>query len=105
MTERLTSRQLESLRRAAKQLAREKAIPLHEAHQQFASERGFKNWALMVRSSVARTHTKPTQPAEGNDVAQVLGIPSELLTYYMPDAEKLPALIAEARLRLAMNDF
>ncbi len=51
MTTPLSEAQLERLRRDAKRIARDKSIPLSEAQQQLAAERGFKNWSLMASAT------------------------------------------------------
>lgn len=53
MTTPLSKSQLERLRRDAKRLAREKSIHLWEAQQELATERGYRNWSLLVEASNA----------------------------------------------------
>jgi uncharacterized protein YozE (UPF0346 family) len=42
---------LNQLRRDAKRRSRDKGIPLHEAQNQLAIERGFQNWSILARNT------------------------------------------------------
>lgn len=55
----LTSARIEQLKRAAKRLAREHSIPLHEAQQQLAEANGYKNWSLLQKHALPEAATKP----------------------------------------------
>lgn len=65
MTTPLSEAQLERLRRDAKRIARDKSIPLSEAQQQLAVQRGFKNWSLMASATntVGAAATLPPRTA------------------------------------------
>lgn len=95
MTAALTSRQLERMRRTAKRLARDEGIPLHEAQQQLASRRGFKNWALMVRGSTPSEQTKPSRQGPWPKIGMLQGHTTLLMTlsYSRPDARHRLALL------------
>jgi hypothetical protein len=47
----VTETQLKQLRRDAKRLARSESIPLHEAQDRLAAQRGFGNWSQMIKSN------------------------------------------------------
>lgn len=47
----LSSAQLERLRRDAKKLARDNSIPLNQAQEQLAIERGYARWSLLVAAT------------------------------------------------------
>ena len=83
MTTSLTAAQIERLRRDAKKLAFEKSLPLHEAQQLLASERGFTNWSLMVRASSPAP--APPQPSPGlAAIAQMMGhAPKAMTRFYI----------------------
>ncbi|MDO3510588.1 YozE family protein [Ralstonia pseudosolanacearum] len=53
MNHAISTAQLEQLRRDAKRLARQKSIPLHQAQDSIAAERGFKNWSLLAKDVAA----------------------------------------------------
>jgi hypothetical protein len=54
MTTPLSSSQLERVRRDAKKLARNLAIPLHQAQQKLASDRGFANCSISATAIIAQ---------------------------------------------------
>lgn len=82
MTTRLASRQLARLRRIAKKLASDQGIPLSEAHQRLASERGFKSWALMVRNSSHKPTSWAKRSAVSDPVKRILGNSGLQMTLY-----------------------
>ncbi|HEY8875983.1 MAG TPA: YozE family protein [Roseateles sp.] len=71
MTTPLSEAQLERLRRDAKRIARDKSIPLSEAQQQLAVERGFKNWSLMASATNTVVAATAPPPRTATPVAPV----------------------------------
>jgi hypothetical protein len=47
----LSAGQVEQLRRTAKKLARQRAVPHSEALDRVAAQHGFKNWSLLARQA------------------------------------------------------
>lgn len=66
MSKSLSNAQLEQLRRNAKRLARQEAIPLHQAQDRLAQQHGFSNWALLIRHTPTQEATK-ARPASRSD--------------------------------------
>ncbi|QYD69269.1 hypothetical protein KZJ38_02475 [Paraburkholderia edwinii] len=59
MSNPLSAAQVEQLRRNAKRLARQEAIPLHQAQDHLARQHGFSNWALLTKHTPAHPAIKP----------------------------------------------
>jgi hypothetical protein len=64
------------LKRRAKELSRERGIPLHEAQKQIAKKEGFASWSLLVSCpSAASVDTKitslPVSPADRAEAIEI----------------------------------
>ncbi|MBY6113322.1 hypothetical protein KUW09_04715 [Mameliella alba] len=64
------------LKRRAKELSRERGIPLHEAQKQIAKQEGFASWSLLVsRPTAASVDTKitslPVSPADRVEAIEI----------------------------------
>ncbi|HDR8936183.1 YozE family protein [Burkholderia vietnamiensis] len=78
MSKPLSAPQLEQLRRNAKRVARQEAIPLHQAQDRLAQQHGFPNWPLLMKQTPAREAIKP-QPS---------GQPDSRVRYYFHGDQK-----------------
>lgn len=66
MSKPLSAPQLEQLRRNAKRIARQEAIPLHQAQDRLAQQHGFSNWALLTKHTAARESIEPKPAGQPN---------------------------------------
>src|ERR1700761_4596869 len=66
------------LKRKAKQLSREKKIPLHQALDRIAVEEGFRHWSLLsARAASATTATKLFAQFRPGDIALIGSRPGQ----------------------------
>lgn len=66
MSKPLSAPQLEQLRRNAKRIAQQEAIPLHQAQDRLAQQHGFSNWALLPKHTAARESIEPKPEGQPN---------------------------------------